>query len=58
MTESYEEIRERHEREMREWTRQAMRGHTTINAAARSNNINPGTLWRLVRRWMGEKHAG
>lgn len=54
MREKYEEIRERHEREMREWVEQAMEGGGAVNAMAKRQGINPGTMWRLVRRYRGE----
>lgn len=52
--ETYDQIRERHEREMREWVQRAMRGGGAINAVAKRENMNAGTLWRLVRRYAEE----
>jgi transposase-like protein len=52
--ETYEQIRERHEREMREWVEKAMEGGGAVNAMAKRHSINPGTMWRLVRRYRQE----
>lgn len=49
--ETYEQIRERHEREMREWVKQVAAGGGAVNAMAKRESMNAGTLWRLVRRY-------
>ena len=49
--ETYEQLRARHEQEMRDWVRAAMIGGLSVNAAARRAGINAGTMWRLVRRF-------
>jgi transposase-like protein len=51
MGENYEQLRARHEQEMRDWVRGALEGGASINAAARRAGINAGTMWRLVRRY-------
>lgn len=48
--ESYETIRRRHDDELRDWVRGAMRRHTSITSAARGEGINPGTLYRIAKR--------
>jgi len=50
--ETYEQLRARHEQEMRDWVQRALgSGGGSINAAARRAGINAGTMWRLVRRF-------
>ena len=48
--ETYEQIRERHEREIRDWTRRVCVGGKSINAIARDTGVNIGTIWRLVKQ--------
>lgn len=51
MSETYEQLRARHEKEVREWVQNALEGGLSVNAAARRAAINAGTMWRLVRRF-------
>jgi transcriptional regulator of acetoin/glycerol metabolism len=53
--ETYEQLRARHEQEMRDWVHRALVGGSgSINSAARRAGINAGTLWRLARRFSME----
>lgn len=54
MDETYDQMRARHEQELRDWVRRALEGGASINSAARRAGINAGTMWRLVRRFGGE----
>jgi len=51
LKESYEQIRQRHVRELRDWVAEALEGGVSINAAARRAEVNAGTFWRMVRRY-------
>lgn len=51
MSETYSEMQERHERELREWFHRAIAGGKSINAVARETGVNSGTIWRLFKRY-------
>jgi hypothetical protein len=51
MNETYEQMRRRHDEEVRAWVQKAIAGGKSINRAAVDENINVGTLWRLVERY-------
>lgn len=48
--ETYAQLRERHERELRAWVRDAVRGGKSVTRAARDEGVNVGTMFRLVQR--------
>lgn len=48
--ETYDEMRERHEREIKEWTHRVCSGGKSINAISRDTGVNIGTVWRLVKQ--------
>lgn len=50
MAESYEQMRKRHEQEVRDWLVRAFDGGKSINSVSRETGINVGTLWRMVKR--------
>jgi transposase-like protein len=50
MRETYEEMRARHESEVRRWVHEAFAGGRSINSVARENGVNVGTIWRLERQ--------
>ena len=50
MSETYEEMRARHEREVRDWTHSAFAGGRSINSVSRDTGVNVGTLWRMLKQ--------
>lgn len=49
-TETYEEMRERHEREVREWVQRVFAGDRSVKSVSKETGVNPGTLSRLKHR--------
>jgi hypothetical protein len=54
MDETYDELKKRHERELREWVLSALRDCPSTNLAARRAGINAGTMWRLAKKYGGD----
>ena len=50
VSETYDEMRERHEREVRNWVHAQFKSGKSVNAVARDTGVNVGTIWRLVRQ--------
>ena len=50
MSETYEQMRERHEREVKAWIQRECAGGKSINAVARDTGVNIGTVWRLIKQ--------
>lgn len=48
--ETYDQMRDRHEREVKEWTQRVCSGGKSINAISRDTGVNIGTIWRLVKQ--------
>lgn len=52
-SESYDDMRSRHELELAGWVQEALRNAASVSSAARAAGVNSGTMSRLVRR-LGE----
>lgn len=50
MRETYEEMRARHEKEVRDWVHDAFRGGKSLNQVSRETGVNTGTIWRFVKQ--------
>ena len=49
MSETYEQMRERHAKEVRDWVRDAFDGGKSVNRVSSETGVNVGTIWRLKR---------
>jgi transposase-like protein len=47
---TYEQLMARHERELKEWCEDTLRGKKSITSAAKAAGVNPGTFWRIAVR--------
>jgi hypothetical protein len=50
MKETYEQMRERHAKEVRDWVHDAFAGGKSINTVSRETGVNVGTVWRLEKQ--------